>query len=130
MEVNVNEDLPKNHFTQVDIDQEWNRFLEGLRNENSIIYHAISGFRIIKEGEDNITVYYSTEAAKSEFDAVHADFFNGLRTKVKNYGFAVNFQRDQTIRRELITKQKVFDKMVEKNPLIGKLNEIFKFDLS
>lgn len=124
------EDLPNQHFTETDLQREWNLFLQSLKRKDVLVYNAINGFRLRKIDEDTINIQYASDTAKSEFDKVQSDFFNHFKHKVNHFRMKITYSMDVALKKEIMTKKKLFDKMAEKNPLLNQLNEIFKFDFS
>jgi len=124
------ENLPSNHFTQTDLDKEWNLFLKNLAKTNTFVYNAINSFKLEKSDEHQITVKYSSETAKAEFDRLSIEFFNHFKHKVNNFKIEIDYQTDLTIKKEVITKRKIFERFVEINPVLKDLDDLMKFDLT
>lgn len=124
------ENLPSNHFSQTDVDREWDLFLKNLSRTNTFVYNAISSFKLEKTDEHQITVKYSSEFAKSEFDRLSIEFFNHFKHKVSNFKIEIEYQTDLTIKKEVLTKRKIFEKFVEINPLLKDLDDLMRFDLT
>ncbi|MDQ0594495.1 hypothetical protein QFZ37_002864 [Chryseobacterium ginsenosidimutans] len=126
------EDLPKNHFTETDLQIEWNLLLKQLqqRKEN-VIFNAIKPFKLVKSDENQITVLFSSDTAKVEFDKISREFFNHFKTKVHNFSIEIIYQRDsENQKQEVKTKRSIFEKFIEKNPLLKDLDDLMRFDLS
>lgn len=128
--VTSEENLPNQHFTETDLQREWKLFLQSLKSKDVLIYNAINGFRLKKMDEDTINIQYASDTAKSEFDKVQAEFFNHFKHKVNHFRIKVTYTMDVALKKEIMTKRKMFDKMAEQNPLLHQLNDIFKFDFS
>lgn len=124
------EKLPSNHFTDTDLQEEWRKFLLKLRNEDIIIFSAISSFKLKKLNEDIVEISYPSDSAKSEFEKVRADFFNHFMHKVNHFNIKIEYKNDVTIKKGIITKKKIFDKFVQINPVLKDLEDLFKFDLN
>lgn len=124
------EELQADHFSQTDIDEAWNEFLAHLAQTNTFVYNAINNFKLEKSDENRIIVKYSSSMAKDEFEKLSSDFFNHFRHKVHNFKIEVEYVMDSTIKKEIMTKRKEFDKMAVINPLLKDLDELMKFDLS
>ncbi len=124
------ENLPSNHFSQTDLDHEWEIYLKNTAKTNTFLYNAISSFKMEKSDENEITVRYSSEFAKSEFDRVSPEFFNHFRHKVNNFKFDIQYKTDLTIKKEVLTKRKIFERFAEINPVLKDLDDLMKFDLS
>jgi len=126
----VKEDLPSNHFTDTDLQNEWQKFLEGLQQKDIIIYNAVSSFRLQKKGEDTVEVTYPSDSAKSEFEKIRSDFFNHFMHKVNHFNIITEYKNDISLKKEIITKRKIFDKFAEINPVLRDLDDLFKFDFN
>ena len=132
-EVVVEEDtsaLPQSHFTQTDLDREWELFLKQQRGENVLLYNAINGFKLVKQGENEILIHYPSETARSEFEKVQGTFFNHFRHKVNHFKLEIEYRMDIALKQEILTSKKIFEQMAEINPSLLKLHEAFKFDFS
>ncbi|WP_187478063.1 hypothetical protein [Amniculibacterium sp. G2-70] len=125
------EKLPRNHFTETDLQNEWNYFLKTLQKNDAVAYNAINGFSVVKIGEDDIEITYSSESAKEEFDKCRDQFVNHFKQKVHHYTLNLNYKKvEGAVKVEIITKRKKFEKLVEINPLLKDLNDLLNFDLS
>ncbi|WP_294288024.1 hypothetical protein [uncultured Chryseobacterium sp.] len=125
------ESLPQNHFTETDLQAEWNLLLKQLHKKDSFVFNAIKTFKLIKSGEHQITVLFPSDSAKMEFDKVSREFFNHFKTKVHNFSIEVVYKRDvENLKIEVMTKRKIFEKFAAKNPLLKDLDDLMKFDLT
>ncbi|WP_089757249.1 hypothetical protein [Chryseobacterium soldanellicola] len=105
--------------------------LKQLQNKDIFVYNAIKTFKLVKSDENQITVLYPSDSAKVEFDKVSREFFNHFKTKVHNFSIEVEYKRDfENLKIEVVTKKKIFEKFIEKNPLLKDLDDLMKFDLS
>lgn len=124
------ENLPQNHFTETDLQTTWNLYLKNLHVKDLFTYNAINGFRLVKKDENIIEVQYPSDTAKVEFDRVSGEFFNHFRRKVNNFSIEIEYKKDEKLKVEVVTKRSIFEKMVEKNPLLKDLDDLLKFDLN
>lgn len=124
------ENLPTNHFTETDLQNEWQKFLQKIKSDDPVVYNATNGFRLSKYDENTIRIHYPSESAKLEFEKVRADFFNHFMHRVNNFSIKVEYIMDTALKKEILTKRKIFEKMIEKNPLLKDLDDLMKFDLS
>ena len=124
------ENLPKNHFTDTDLQATWNLFIKNLQVKDVFTYNAINGFKLVKKDENIIEVVYPSDTAKVEFDRVSGDFFNHFKRKVNNHIIEVEYRKDEKLKVEVVTKKTIFEKFVQKNPLLKDLDELMRFDLS
>lgn len=130
MKSNAKEELPSNHFTETDLHNEWNKFLVEMQSEDIIVYNAISSFKLRKKDENTVEITYPSESAKSEFEKVRGDFFNHFMHKISHFNIVIEYKNDITLKKEIVTKRKIFDKFAELNPVLKDLDDIFKFDLN
>lgn len=125
------ENLPQNHFTETDLQMEWNLLLKQLQSKNPFVYNAIKAFKLVKNDENIIRVLYPSDSAKVEFDKISGDFFNHFKRKVHNHTIEIEYKKDhENLKIEIVTKKKVFEKFIEMNPLLKDLDDLMKFDLS
>ena len=61
------EELPRNHFTDTDLQIAWQKFIQELQQKDILIYNAINSFKLKKKEEDIIEITYSSDFAKGEF---------------------------------------------------------------
>ncbi|WP_419867911.1 hypothetical protein [Chryseobacterium sp. CT-SW4] len=126
-----NENLPKNHFTDTDLQMEWNLLLKQLQSKDPFVYNAIKAFKLVKAEENIVRVLYPSDSAKVEFDKISGDFFNHFKRKVNNYAIEFEYKKDHAnLKIEVVTKKKIFEKFIEKNPLLKDLDDLMKFDMS
>lgn len=125
------QDLPSNHFTETDLQQEWQEFLAKIQQQDIVIFNAIQGFKVEKTDENVIKICYPSETAKAEFDKVAAIFVNAFKHKVNNFRIEILYQLNaRSMKKELETKRSKFEKLAAKNPLLRELDDLFKFDFN
>lgn len=122
--------LPSQHFSETDLQTEWQKFLKELQPKDIIVFNAISSFKLTKKNEDIVEITYPSESAKSEFDKVRSDFFNHFMHKVNHFNISVEFLLNTSMKKEIITKRKIFDKFAELNPVLKELDNLFKLDFN
>lgn len=123
--------LPEHHFTDTDIQTEWNILLKSLRAKDSVVFNAIKAFKLAKIDEKTIEISYPSDSAKGEFDKISIEFFNHFKHKVNNHSIVFEFKKDhENLKIEIMTTKKIFEKFVEMNPLLKDLDDLMKFDLS
>ncbi|MGP1501449.1 MAG: hypothetical protein ACTTJM_06650 [Bergeyella cardium] len=125
-----NAPLPNQHFSQTDLETEWNKFLELLKVKNIVVYAAINGFVLTKTGENTIEIKYPSETAKDKFEAIQLEFFNAFKHKTKHFNISVEYTLDVSTKREIVSEKSTFEKFLEINPLLKNLDDLVKFDFS
>lgn len=127
----TNENLQEHHFTETDLQSEWNLMLMNLRAKDPFVFNAIKSFKLEKIDEKLIQVQYPSESAKVEFDKISGEFFNHFKRKVNNYAIKIEYKQDvQNLKIEVLTTKKKFERFVEINPLLKDLDDLMKFDLT
>lgn len=124
------ESLPDHHFTEKDLQTEWQQFLEELQQRDEVLYYAVNTIKISKKEENRLRILYPSDSVKAEFEKVETEFMNHFKRKVHNYVIEVEFEMDGSLKKEILTKRKVFEKYVEINPVLKDLDELLKLDLS
>ncbi|WP_343658177.1 hypothetical protein [Chryseobacterium sp.] len=125
------ENLPQNHFTDTDLQMEWKIMLKQLQVKNNFVFNAVKTFKLVKVEEHKIKVLFPSDSAKVEFDKISGEFFNHFKRKVQNHIIEVEYVRDvENLKIEVVTKRKMFEKFIEKNPLLKDLDDLMKFDLT
>lgn len=122
--------LPSNHFTETDLQTEWHKFLVDLQQKDVLVFNAISSFKITKKDENIVQITYPSDSAKTEFEKVRSDFFNHFMHKVNHFNIVIEYKNDISMKKEIITKRKIFDKFAEINPVLRDLDDLFKFDFN
>ncbi|WP_223598944.1 hypothetical protein [Chryseobacterium sp. GVT01B] len=126
-----NENLPQHHFTDTDLQMEWKIMLKQLQVKNNFVFNAVKTFKLEKAEENKIKVLFPSDSAKVEFDKISGEFFNHFKRKIQNHMIEVEYVRDvENLKIEVVTKRKMFEKMIEKNPLLKDLDDLMKFDLT
>lgn len=128
--LNQEKNLPENHFSEEKLKEEWQRFLNVLERENPIVYTIINPFVLSKKGENEIEVAYSSDTAKSKFEEIQAEFFNQFKQKVNNFKISVSYKKNESLKSEMITTRKKFEKMVEVNPVLKDLEKLMMFEFN
>lgn len=124
------EKVPGMHFSETDLQTEWSIFLEDIKKDNILVYNAINGFQLTKKNEDEVEVSYPSETARIEFNTVKDVFLNHFRHKVHNLNINFTYKIEKKLKKEILTKRKIFDKFAEINPVLNDLNDLIKFDFS
>ncbi|RLJ32255.1 hypothetical protein CLU97_1705 [Chryseobacterium sp. 7] len=125
------ENLPQNHFTDTDLQMEWKIMLKQLQVKNNFVFNAVKTFKLVKAEEHKIKVLFPSDSAKVEFDKISGEFFNHFKRKIQNHIIEIEYVRDvENLKIEVVTKRKMFEKFIEKNPLLKDLDDLMKFDLT
>jgi len=125
------DNLPQNHFTDTDLQTEWKIMLKQLQVKNNFVFNAVKTFKLEKAEEHKIKVLFPSDSAKVEFDKISGEFFNHFKRKIQNHIIEIEYVREvENLKIEVVTKRKMFEKFIEKNPLLKDLDDLMKFDLT
>ncbi len=130
IEIKKEEDLPEHHFSDVDLQREWQIFLNDLQKKDMVLFYAVNTIKIHNKDENLIHVLYPSDSVKKEFEKVQVEFFNHFKRKVNNYKIEIVYSNDVTLKKEIVTKKTIFEKFVEINPILKDLDDLLKLDLS
>ena len=50
--------------------------------------------------------------------------------KVNHFNIVITYKNDISLKKEMVTKRKIFDKFAEINPVLKDLDDLFKFDFT
>ncbi|WP_234110609.1 hypothetical protein [Chryseobacterium sp. R2A-55] len=123
-------ELPSNHFTETDLHDSWQNYLEELKEKDVIIYNAIHSFQLKKQDENTVEIIYPSSSAKSEFEKIREEFFGRFMRKVNHFNIQLEYRKDVSMKREIVTKRMIFDKFAAINPVLRELDDLLKFDLN
>lgn len=123
-------DLPEHHFTEKDLQIEWQNFLSDMLLKDDVVYYAVNTLKLHKIDENVIQVLYPSDSVRAEFEKIQAEFFNHFKRKVNNYKIEITYKNDAGLKKEILTKRMIFEKMAEINPVLKDLDNLLKFDLS
>lgn len=128
--LNLEDDLPEDDFSENDLQEEWRQFLRELAVEEYLIFIAVNNFKVKKLAKNQIEISYSSESARGEFEKVEGDFLGRFRQKVNNFKVEIIYKDNPNLRTVHLTKRKMFDKLLEINPVLKDLEDLMKFDFS
>jgi len=130
LEIKKEEELPEHHFSELDLQREWQFFLNDLQKKDAVLYYAVNTLKLHKKDENLINILYPSDSVKTEFEKIQAEFFNHFKRKVNNYKIEIKYSNDVTLKKEIVTKRTIFEKFVEINPVLKDLDDLLKLDLS
>lgn len=84
----------------------------------------------MKKTEDIVEIIYPSESSKIEFEKIRSEFFNHFMHKVNHFNISIEYILDVGMKKEIMTKRKIFDKFAEINPVLKELDDLFKLDFN
>lgn len=129
-EIKNDENLPEHHFSEVDLQREWQHYLTDLQNKDIVLFYAVNTLKIHKKDENLIHILFPSDSVRAEFEKIQHDFFNHFKRKVNNFKISLEYSNDVTLKKEIVTKKTVFEKFIEINPILKDLDDLLKLDLN
>ena len=131
MDVVVDEEnLPRESFTQNDLNSTWNTFVDRIDAEGKKNLAAILSIDkpTLKGTEIHLTFPNSTN--KVEVERQSFDLLQFLRKSLKNYDISLVIEVNEEMQKKFAyTPEEKYDKLKEKNPNIELLRRTFDLDL-
>lgn len=126
------ESLPKNKFTQNDIDLAWNEILNNLQKENKVVeFNALQSGKLQLKESHIIQIEFSSSSLANEFALKQESIVLFLREKFNNYSLKFEIKISEGEAKNFIkSKEEIFKDMIEVNPILLKMKEKFGLDLN
>ena len=132
LEVNVNtEELPNDNFSENELLQYWNTFVETLENQGRYNLAAILKIDTPKLQKDfSIALEFPNSTNKIEVERQQTELLQFLRKSLNNFSIALDISVNETLeKRYAYTPAERYQKLKEKNPAIEELKQVFDLDL-
>jgi DNA polymerase III subunit gamma/tau len=120
------ENLPKDPFTIEKVILVWEEFLHQLKEKDNRAYNGIKDTKIslLQPNQNDIVFTYVSQSSQSEFELHKSNFLLKIRSVLNNFLIQLISRVEELKGVNLVLrKDEVFQKMVEKNPLLQKLKE-------
>jgi len=130
MDVVDEENLPRESFTQNDLNSKWNTFVDRIDAEGKKNLAAILSIDkpTLKGTEIHLTFPNSTN--KVEVERQSFDLLQFLRKSLKNYDISLVIEVNEEMQKKFAyTPEEKYEKLKEKNPNIELLRRTFDLDL-
>jgi DNA polymerase-3 subunit gamma/tau len=122
---------PKNDFTQKELEKTWKLYHTELikRGQKSIAATFNADLPVLKENFEIILTLPNT-LMQGQIEKERPNLLKHLRTTLNNYGITVSILVNETVTKKFAyTPQEKYDKLLEKNPAMALLKEVFKLGL-
>ena len=122
---------PKDNFTQKELEKAWKLYHAELikRGQKSIAATFNADLPILKENFE-ITLTLPNTLMQGQIEKERPNLLKHLRTTLNNYGIKVSILVNETVTKKFAyTPQEKYDKLLEKNPAMAVLKEVFKLGL-
>lgn len=121
--------LPNENYTILQIEEVWKEFLSELQQKDSLKFNVLETYKIEENRNNEIYFLFETNAKCAEFETIKAELLYQLHQKLKNSYITIqskigNFESKNYVQ----TKEEMYRKMVQKNPLIEELRKNLDLD--
>ena len=122
---------PKEAFNEEKLQKLWKEYISLLNKKGERSMASIVATDIPKLGKGftiNFTV--PNKLMQDQFKRGRPKLLNFLREKLNNYGITIDAILNETVEKKFAyTPLEKFNKLKEKNPLLGKLRQVFELDM-
>ena len=122
---------PKDAFTQKELEKVWKLYHTTLikRGQQSIAASFNADLPVLK---DNFTISLTlpNTLMQDQIEKEKPKLIKHLRTALNNYAIQLSIIVNETVTKKFAyTKKEKYDKLLEKNPTLAKLKDVFKLDV-
>ncbi|WP_347174410.1 DNA polymerase III subunit gamma/tau [Polaribacter uvawellassae] len=122
---------PKDVFTQKELEKAWKMYHSKLikSGQKSIAATFNADFPVLSEGF-KISLTLPNTLMQSQIEKEKPKLIKHLRTVLNNYGIDLSILVNETVVKKFAyTPQEKYSKLLEKNPAMAKLKDVFKLDV-
>lgn len=125
------EDLPKDDFTEADLQRHWSDFTEQIDKKGQKILASNLNTDVPKLGKDfTIHIELPNGTMKKEIERESFELMGYLRTKLNNHFIQLIIKvNESSAKKFAFTPEEKYEKLREKNPAIDLLRKEFDLDL-
>ena len=126
------ENLPKNQFSNEDVQKYWMEFLQQLQQENNIpAFNALSSGKVVLLDDFVIQFLFGSKSLINELQLQKEKLIIFLREKLNNYSLKIQeiVEHDESVN-YIKTKADLFQELAKKNPILLKMKDELGFDLN
>ncbi len=128
----VRQDLPRERFTQSQLTERWNLFVERLKKTEMRMYSALRKIEPKLISDDQIELIFQNNAQIEEYKIrLRPTLINELKEALNNHYIEL-IERladsEKMIKPNLLSNKEVLEKMITKNPALESLRKKFNLD--
>ena len=124
------EDLPKDPFSEEDMQQHWDDFVHELENQGRKILASNLNADVPKlKNENTIWIELPNSTMKKEVEREQSLMMDYLKQKLNNYSITLHITVNEEVAKKFaFTPEEKYEKLREKNPAIDLLRKEFDLD--
>ena len=124
------EDLPREAFTQEQMQSEWNNFVGKIEKQGKFNLASILCIDTPTLSETTICLELPNATNKVELERQQYDLLSHLRKKLNNYDINLDITVNEELEKQYAyTPVEKYEKLKEKNPNIDLLRKTFDLDI-
>ncbi len=130
MPVVAQEELPKESFTEEDMQGHWNDFVQHLEDKGRKILASNLQTDVPKLKNDHVIwIELPNSTMKKEVEREQSLMLDYLKEKLNNYSITLHITVNELVAKKFaFTPEEKYQKLVEKNPALEKLRKEFDLD--
>ncbi|MFT5215609.1 MAG: DNA polymerase-3 subunit gamma/tau [Glaciecola sp.] len=131
MDVVLNEeDLPKDAFTEAQMLENWETFVDDLEKTGKYNFASILRIDTPKLVDTTIYLEFPNSTNKVEVERQQYDLLSFLRKKLNNYDITIAISiNEEKVKQYVYTDKEKYEKLKEKNPNLELLRKTFDLDI-
>jgi DNA polymerase-3 subunit gamma/tau len=124
------EDLPKDEFTEAQMQETWEAFVDDLEQNGKYNFASILRIDTPKLNGTNIHLEFPNSTNKVEVERQQYDLLSFLRKELNNYDISLEITiNEEKVKQYAYTAKEKYEKLKEKNPNLALLKKTFDLDI-
>lgn len=124
------EDLPKDEFTEAQMQETWEAFVDDLEQNGKYNFASILRIDTPKLIGTNIHLEFPNSTNKVEVERQQYDLLSFLRKELNNYDISLEITiNEEKVKQYAYTAKEKYEKLKEKNPNLALLKKTFDLDI-
>jgi DNA polymerase-3 subunit gamma/tau len=124
------EDLPKDEFTEIQMQEVWSIFVENLEKKGKYNFASILSIDTPKLAGNKIQLEFPNSTNKVEVERQQYDLLSFLRKELNNYEISLEISvNEEKEKQYAYTPKEKYDKLNKKNPNLDLLRKTFDLDI-
>lgn len=124
------EDLPKDEFTEAQMQETWEKFVDDLEQNGKYNFASILRIDTPKLIDSTIHLEFPNATNKVEVERQQYDLLSFLRKELNNYDVSLEITiNEEKVKQYAYTAKEKYQKLKEKNPNLALLKKTFDLDI-
>ncbi|MEZ4797655.1 MAG: DNA polymerase III subunit gamma/tau [Flavobacteriaceae bacterium] len=124
------EDLPKDEFTEAQMQETWEKFVDDLEQNGKYNFASILRIDTPKLIDSTIHLEFPNATNKVEVERQQYDLLSFIRKELNNYDISLEITiNEEKVKQYAYTAKEKYQKLKEKNPNLALLKKTFDLDI-